>query len=250
MNKHKLFLFLFLFFLIPVSKSFSQGALLTQPRLEPNGNHLNIFYDIITKHSTDQFYIWVEIMKKSNGEIIQAKSLSGDIGENVKAGTNKKIIWSAEQDSIYLNEDIVVEVKAEKYTKSFNKSTVILKSVVLPGWGQASISGSKSWWLASITAYGTLTGGYIYHKKYLQSYESYKAEPDPLKRQDLLKQTQNELSISTIMLYTSASVWAANILWVAFSPCKYQPLKHTKLSINSVPDFYNGGFLFSLKLDF
>jgi hypothetical protein len=245
----RLKLLLFLFFLILCVKSFSQEVLLTQPRLESDGKHLLIFYDIVTKNLADQFFIWVEI-KKSNGEIIQAKALSGDVGANVKAGNNKKIIWSPEQDSIYLNEDVLVEVKAEKYIKSFNKGTMILKSMVLPGWGQASITEMKSWWLTSIAVYGTLASGYIYHKKYLKSYESYKAEGDPLKRADLLKQTQKELNISTVMIYTAASAWAANLLWVAFTPNRYLPLKHVNLSINSAPDPYNGGLLFSLKVDF
>jgi hypothetical protein len=242
-------LFLFLFSLFLMSRSFSQGVLLTQPRLKTEGNELIIYYDIITRKLTDQLFIWVE-MKRSNGEIIQAKALSGDVGANVKAGNNKKIIWSAEKDSIYLNEEIVVEVKAEKYIRSFHRGSMLLKAVVFPGWGEASISGSKLWWLTGITAYGTLGTGYLFNKKYLKSYGSYKVALDPLKRQDLLKQTQKELDLSSVMLYTAASVWVANILWVALVPNRYQPLQHTKLSINSAPDLYNGRLLFSLKLDF
>lgn len=242
-------LFLFLFFLILGCKSFSQGVLLTQPRPELNGNQLIIFYDIITKNLADQFYIWIE-MKNSKGEIIQAKALSGDIGANVKAGNNKKIIWSPEQDSIYLDEEVFVEVKAEKYIKSFNKGSMILKSMALPGWGQTNIYNGKPWWVAGIAVYGTLAGGYIYHKKYLDSYESYKIQEDPLERADLLDQTQKYLNISTVMLYSAVSAWAINVLWVALTPNKYQPLQHVKFSLYSSPAPYNGGVLLSLKFDF
>ena len=222
---------------------------MTQPRPEINGNQLIIFYDIITKNLTDQFYIWIEI-KNSKGEIIKAKALSGDIGANVKAGSNKKIIWSPEQDSIYLDEEVFVEVKAEKYVKSFNKGSMILKSMVLPGWGQTEISNGKPWWVAGIAVYGTLAGGYIYHKKYLDSYDSYKIQEDPLKRADLLDQTQKYLDISTVMLYSAVSAWAINVLWVALTPNKYQPLQHVKFSLYSSPVPSNGGVLLSLRYDF
>ena len=242
-------LILLMFFLILASKSFSQSVMLTQPRLEPDGNQLLIFFDIITKKLADQFYIWVEI-KKSNGEIIQAKSLSGDVGPNVKAGNNKKIIWSPEQDSIYLNEEVSVEVKAEKYIKAFNKSSMILKSMVFPGWGQSEISKEKSLLLTGVAIYGTLAGGYLFHKKYLNSYDSYKTEEDPLIRADLLDQTQKQLNISKVMIYSALSAWAGNVFWVAFTPNRYQPLQHVQFSLNSLPGPNNGGLIFSLRLDF
>lgn len=189
-------------------------------------------------------------MKKSNGEIIEAKALSGDVGANIKAGTNKKIIWSPEQDSIYLNEEVFVEVKAEKYIRPFNKGSMILKSMVLPGWGQTNISKGKPWWLTGIAVYGTLAGGYLYHMKYFNSYKSYKTQEDPLKRADLLDQTQKQLNISTVMIYSAASVWAVNVLWVIFTPNRYQPLQQVKFSLNSSPNPFNGELLLSFRLDF
>lgn len=242
-------LLLILFYLNLTIRSFSQDVQLTQPRLEPDGNQLNIYYDIISKNLSDQFYIWIEI-KKSNGEIIKANALSGHVGANVKAGSNKKIIWSPEQDSVYLDDEVSVEVKAEKYIKSFNKGSMILKSMAFPGWGQTEISNGKPWWVAGIAVYGTLAGGFIYHKKYLDSYESYKSQEDPVNRADLLDQTQKYLNISTVMLYSAVSAWAVNVLWVALTPDKYQPLKNAKFSFYPATNPSDGSLLISLKLDF
>jgi hypothetical protein len=247
MKKQRLFLFLFFLFL--VGKSSSQGFLLTKPRLVINGNQLLIFYDIITKNSADKFYIWVE-MEKANGDKILAKAFSGDVGGSVKAGNSKKIIWASEQDSIYINEEVFVEVKAEKYIKSLSKGSMMFKSTVFPGWGQTNISKGKPWWLTGIVAYGTLAGGYLFHKSYLKSYDSYKIEKDLIKRADLLEQTQKQHNISTVMIYSAASAWVVNVLWVAFTPNRYQPLQHVEFSLNSSPGPYNGGLLLSLRLDF
>ena len=239
----------FLFSLFQVSKSFSQDVLLTQPRLEIIGNQFSISYDIISQNTTDMFYIWV-VIKKANGEDILAKTISGDIGDNVRPGNNKNIIWIPEKDSIYLNEEIFVEIKAEKHTKSFNKGSAIFKSMVFPGWGQTSISKGKPWWITGLITYGTLAGSYISHKSYLKSYESYSIEKDRLIRADLLEQTQRQLDISTVMLYSAVSTWAVNVIWVALTPNKYKPLEHTKFSLNSSPNPYNGGLLLSLRFNF
>jgi len=241
--------FPFLFFLFMFGKSSSQDFIINQPRLESEGNNLVISYDIITKNKPDQFYVWFEI-ERANGEKIEPKSLSGDIGEFQKAGSNKKIVWASDQDSVIINEEIFVTVKAEKYIKSFNKSSVLLKSAIFPGWGQTKVSKGKPWWLTGVAFYGALTGGYLFNQKYLSNYDSYKLEEDRSKRIELLDKTQKQLNTSTGLLYSAAAVWAINILWVGLTPSKYEPLQHTKFSINPSPALFNKGITVSLRMDF
>lgn len=247
MDKPRLYLFIILVFF--ASKSAAQGVLISQPRLEADGNNLIIYYDLITKNSSEQFYVWVEIVKE-NSEKIRVLTLSGDVGANIKPGSNKKIIWASDKDSVVLDENIAVEVKAEKYIKSFNRGSEMVKSAVLPGWGQTNISKGKPWWLAGVAIYGTLAGGYVYHRKYLDSYDLYKAEKDPEKRADLYDQAQKQSNISSAMIYSAATAWALNILWVALIPETYLPLQHVNLSVNSSKDLYNRGLLLSFKLNF
>jgi hypothetical protein len=149
-----------------------------------------------------------------------------------------------------LNDKISVEVKGEKYIKSFNKGSMMLKSAVFPGWGQTNMNKGKPWWLTGVAVYGTLAGGYLYHSKYIKSHNSYKAEEDPLKRKALLEQTQKELNTSSVMLYTAVSAWAVNLLWVALTPERYQPLQHVNFSFNPSRGPYNGSLLLSVRLDF
>ena len=79
-------------------------------------------------------------MEKKNGELIKMKGISGDAGDKIKAGKNKQITWVPEKDSVFLNEVVYVEVKAEKYVKSFNKGSMMLLSTAFPGLGQTKIS--------------------------------------------------------------------------------------------------------------
>jgi hypothetical protein len=115
MNRQKLFLILSCLFL-PFT-SFSQGFQITPPKLDFDGRQLSISYDFIDGSQSDIFYMWVE-MEKKNGEPIRMRSISGDVGDNIKAGKNTQITWIPEKDSIFLNEVVFVEVKAEKYLSS------------------------------------------------------------------------------------------------------------------------------------
>jgi len=241
--------FLVLLYLFLPFISFSQGFLITPPKLEFDGRQLHISYDIINKSQTDQFYVWVE-MEKKNGEPVGMKSISGDVGDNIKAGNNKQITWVPEKDSIFLNEEIFVEVKAEKYVKSFNKGSMMLLSTVVPGLGQTMISKGKPYWLTGVAAYGALAGGFIFHNKYLKTYDSYQIEEDPLIRDNLFNQAQKQMNISNALIISGAAIWVANVLWVAITPDKYKPFQHIKLTVDQSTGPYKGTTLLSLKLTF
>jgi hypothetical protein len=247
MKKQKLFLILP--FLLLTFKSYTQGFLITPPKLEFDGKQLLIFYDFINKNQADQFYVWVE-MEKKNGESIPVKALSGDVGDNIKGGNNKKITWVPEKDNIFLNEEVSVEVKAEKYVKSFNKGSMMLLSTAFPGLGQTKISKGKPWWLTGVAAYGTLAGGFIIHASYVKTYDSYRTEEDPSKRSDLLARAQNQMNTSGALIVSGAALWVANIFWVALTPNRYKPLQHVKLSLDQSTGPDKGTALLTLRLNF
>ena len=242
-------LILFILFILFSIESISQGFVITTPKLEFDGNQLMIAYDIVDTNQADQFYVWVE-MEKKNGESIISKSLSGDVGDKIKAGTNKKIAWIPAKDSVFLNEEVLVEVKAEKYEKSFNKGTMMLISAGVPGLGQTKISKGKPWWLASVAAYGTLSGGLLTHLKYLKTYDEYRIEEDLITRKELFDKTQRQINLSSALFISGAVLWTANILWVAVTPNRYQPLKSVKLSLDNTTGPYKGTTLLTLRFNF
>lgn len=247
MNKPHLYIVI-LVLLFPF-KSFCQGFLITRPILEFDGSQLMISYDILSNKEADQFYVWIEI-ERENEELIKIEALSGDVGDKIIEGKNKKIIWIPEKDSIFLNEEILVEVKAEKRVKSFNRGSMMLLSASFPGLGQTKISKGKPWWLAGVTFYGFLTAGIITHKSYLKTYNSYTIEEDVARRSDLFTQSQKELNISNTFLFTGATLWAANICWVALIPERFQPLLHAKLSLDQSSGPAKGATLLTFQLDF
>lgn len=145
MNSQKLILILSCLFL-PFT-SFSQGFQITPPKLDFDGRQLSISYDFVDNCQTDLFYVWVE-MEKKNGETVRMRSISGDVGDNIKASKNKQITWIPEKDSIFHNEVVFVEVKAEKYLSSeqlFNnfRIAVINNSNIKPQFGETKDIGDE-----------------------------------------------------------------------------------------------------------
>jgi hypothetical protein len=241
-------------FLIPVMIFFSpqilgQSFLITQPVLHFDNSALYISYDIVSKSKSDQFYVWVEI-KKKNGESVRARSLSGDIGEKINSGIDKKIVWIPEKDSVYLDEDVTVEIKAEKYIKTFNKGSAILMSAALPGLGQTKIYNGKPYWLAGVAAYGAIAGGIIAYNSSMNSYDLYKAEEDVAKREDLYDKAQKQMGASQALIISGAIAWAANIIWVALVPVRYESLKNVNFSLNQASGNRSGTMLLTFRLNF
>jgi hypothetical protein len=241
-------LFLILPFLFLPFLSSSQGFQISPPKLEFDGNQLMIFYDVVTNNQADQFYVWIE-MEKKNGEPIRMKTLSGDVGD-IKAGKNKMITWVPNKDSVFLDEEVSVEVKAEKYIKSFNKGSAMLMSTAIPGLGQTKISKGKPWWLTGVVVYGALGGGFIVYQNSIKTYDSYRIEEDPSKRVELRNQAQEQMNVSGVLIASGAALWVANIFWVAVTPNKYQPLQHVKLSLDRSTGPDKGATLLTLRLNF
>jgi hypothetical protein len=93
MNKQRSILILLFRFI--VYKSSSLDFKITQLQLDFSDNQLNSTYNLDNKNSTGKFQTRIEI-KRQIGKLIQPDAMSGDIGENIKEGNNKEIIWNVE----------------------------------------------------------------------------------------------------------------------------------------------------------
>ena len=247
MKEPRSLLILFLLFIVTKSSSQDFQINLLKVDLDTSKNQLLITYTIDNKAPSDKFHITIEI-KRQNGESIEPKTITGDHGDNIKPGNTKIIIWDLGKDTISLDEDISVKIKGEKLTESFSKGSLLLRSIVFPGWGQTKMTGNP-WWLAGIAAYGTLAGGFIYYQKSLSTYDLY-SDATGQTRHDLQEQYDKEYNISKALFIASASIWVANIIWAAAMPNQKQPLKHANLYIKPVTIPRHQGAMLSLRVDF
>ncbi len=86
---------------------------ISPPKLSFSNDSLIIRYGILEANNKDMFNIYLEITD-SEGAEINAYSLTGDIGDSIKPGANRQIIWNLSADSIYINNTINIEIIAEK----------------------------------------------------------------------------------------------------------------------------------------
>ncbi len=211
---------------------------ITRPRLELDDNKIIIEYDILNSQQTDLFLIWIEVID-AKGRIIRAVSLSGDLGENIKGGANKKITWNLEQDDIILDEEIYIEVKAEKKklpdvqkevipvettpatdVKTVSKSNMVISSIILPGWGQSKVHQGKPYWLIGIAGYGCLAGSVYLNKQAVQTNDNYSNSFDVSERNTLYDKTVRQDNISEYLAYAAAGIWTINLIWILATPVK------------------------------
>jgi hypothetical protein len=234
----KKILLLNLILLISRFNSFSQSVLISTPKAEFDGSRLTISYDLNDRSISDIFFIWVEI-RKQDGTRVRASEFKGAVGDSITPGKDKKIVWIPDDDAVLIDEDVTVEIKGEKYTRSFNKGSMVLLSTAMPGLGQTKISKGKPWWLLGIASYGTLAGGFAVNSGYNKTYKLYLKETDPVERGDLFDKSQKQKNLSSALFITSAALWVGNIIWVSATPNKYKPLQHNLFSV--VPSVGNQG---------
>lgn len=231
MKYRKILFCIFYFSLFTIS--YSQDFSVTTPKLDFDGNQLKISYDIVNSSASDKFFVWVEIEKK-NGQKVEARTLAGDIGEKINSGSDKSIFWIPSKDSIFLNEEILVEVMAEKYARNFNKGSVILSSALMPGLGQSKVKG-KPYWLMGVASYGAIAGGIIMRGSANKEYDRYLKDENPVTRNKSFDKAQKGINTSAALIVSGAAMWAANLIWVAALPNEYQPLKNGKFALEINP---------------
>lgn len=187
---------------------------LSKPRLELIDNYINIFYDIFNTDESVKFKIWVEITD-STGNKVDARALSGDIGENVSGGNDKKITWDLTTDSIYPDAGVYIQINAEiiRSSKRISRSGVCLKSLAFPGWGLTSMNKSKLHWLKGVAGYGCITAAVVYNKKAISSYNDYLIINDLNEADTYYDNSVKYDNLSEIFAYTAIGIWVTDFIW-------------------------------------
>jgi len=93
--------------------SYGQEIAVSDPSLELRGNIVHITYDILNSTSSDRFVVELRITD-ARGDRVPARTLSGDIGDDVPGGRAKYIDWDPKADNIEMEGSIFVDIKVKK----------------------------------------------------------------------------------------------------------------------------------------
>ena len=180
--------------------------------LEILNNKLNIDYKFIKSKSNQRYNVWVEITK-STGEKINAKALSGDVGDNITGGENKQIIWDYNKNGIILDDEINVEVFADITVLGPGPGKAIFLSAILPGLGLTAMDKGKPYWIMGVAGYGLLAGSVYMNKTAEQEYKDYLDAKDTGEANDFYDSSKKYNQLSQTMAYAAIGVWAGSLIW-------------------------------------
>ena len=75
---------------------------ISNPGIQLNGGTIQVSYDILNSKISDKYNIRL-VISQANGDIIDATSLLGDVGQDISGGSGKTISWDLLADSVFLN---------------------------------------------------------------------------------------------------------------------------------------------------
>lgn len=225
-----------LFFITNTYFSFAQTELVIT-NIEEKEKKLIVTYDILRFKKEDLFDVYVQIITPS-GNIIKPKNVTGDTNKKLPGKNGYKITWDLAADSIFINEDIEIQIGANvSLDISYLKySSLMLSSTLLPGAGLSKIEKKKSYFLMSVLGYCGLGASVYFYSQAYQSQTNYENEFDPVKRDELKRLTKQNIENAKIAGISTAGIWLINYIW--FTSKWRKKKKETASTFNKGLNFY------------
>ena len=190
---------------------------------------VEIHYDLINAQPEETFKVWVKAFRPDGSEI-SVITLNGDVGKSVKEGKNNTIFWNLDGDLESQTSFIYIQVFASSnLIRPQPFPSHLLKSVVLPGWGQSSKG--KPYWIIGLGTYGVLAGSIWQNQQAEKDYKAYLTEVSLDDRSKFFEAAENKNRNSKFLAYAAGSIWIGNLIWASISKNRSK----SQLSIYGVP---------------
>jgi len=214
-TKNKLLALIFAIFFSLININAQSFKILTKG-VKGVDDKLVVSYEFTKFKQKQNFNVWLEI-KDSEGNKLNIKNVSGDVGENIKGGKNKQIIWDYLADNIVIDDNIGIEVKAELIIpeKTISEITLVkalMLSAVVPGLGLAKVKQKNAFLAFSAITYGTAIMSVVFNKNANNSYNEYISGTE-LSTGSSFSKSSSQKSMSNVFLYTAIASWTGNMIW-------------------------------------
>ena len=184
---------------------------ITNPVLELKDNQIHIIYDILNSDTTDHYNIRLEITD-SAGQVIDAHTFSGDIGEQVNGGNDKRIIWSFQADNVHIEGDLYIQIYAVADRKEYSRTSLVLQSLAFPGLGLSKLNGGPHW-IRGVAGYGCITGSVTLNRMAISSYDDYQDAGSAENASALLEQAHRQDKVSEVLAFAALGIWITDVVW-------------------------------------
>jgi hypothetical protein len=228
---------------------------ISSPEVTILNNIMTIKYDLTGCGTGDYINIRL-IVLNAKGDTIKPVYVTGDLGSRVNCGFGKKIEWNIARDNILVNEEFEIQVAGKPVPqvlssygiaeKSVSRGNILLSSAFLPGLGQKKASGKGGYLALSGLVYGTAGASLFFYLQHNNYYNDYKTASGT-ERDNLYDKSVSSFNMSQYMLYSSAGIWALNMIWSAVIPVKENSGKKMNLGLIKLPEI---GYMISAKWTF
>jgi hypothetical protein len=203
-----------------------------------------ILYDFANSSEQDIFTVSVSV-KTINGKVFNPKTITGDVGNNVKGGRDKRIVWNVAKDNISLDEEGFIEITAtikikkpitadnnivekdnkdkspvvnqniQSSTKTTSTGKAILLSTVMPGLGNSKLSEGKPYWIIGVASYSCLAGGIITSISSSSALKNYNSAATEESRDSYYTKSENNANLSTYLFIGAGVLWVGDLIFTA-----------------------------------
>jgi hypothetical protein len=152
------------------------------------------------------------------------RSVTGDVGDSIRAGNDKKIAWKFKRDNPYFdgkNISFKLEV-IEKPKIAQGGPQNALRSILMPGLGDTKVrNGYKYGWLA-VGTYACLGTGAYFTYRSQQIYKNHlsRLANDADSHRTYYTDAKRFQTIGTVFFATGASIWLGDVIGVYFRGLK------------------------------
>jgi len=258
---------IFLTLLVVQVSSFSQS---TKARIENVSfdvvdKKIVVIYDISRYSPVERFQVNLQFVTDKN-ETINPITVFGDVGNEIKGGKNKKIVWDFIKDGVKLKGiNLEADVTVASVKEDGGGPSNAFLSILIPGLGDRYVSNSRKAiikpYFFTIATYGML-GMAIYessqYNSYNDTYNNYSRllSKDPsntsFRNNMNIASNNRDAALNNFIAFSAigASIWAVDILWVTFKGIKNNNARKAKLRTYLAPELnpFGQDANFALKL--
>lgn len=217
------FIFILIAFL-PIGCLAQEMLTITKPLLEIQGENLIIKYDILNSKHGERYSISLDVTD-SRGSVINAKSFSGDIGDNIDGGANKRIVWQFKKDNVKDEVNIYIKIILRRYAVRpqsgeitgpgffATRGGLIVQSIALPGLGLSKIT-NNPYWIMGVAGYGLIGSSIVFKSASNSNYSNFQNSSDPQEEDTYYTKYKNQKNFSTICAVGAATIWVTDLILV------------------------------------
>lgn len=194
-------------FSLLLTRSYAQNYSVSNVSLLNTGASLAIKYDLNSKILSDIFEVSIKVYGKDGNEFTTT-TLTGSIGKGQTAGLGKIIHWFARQDGFLIDEDIFVDIFVRKQNYNVPLTSHLIKSAVIPGWGDYNLTNGKFYFAKGLIGYGLIGGSLLLNQQAYNNRQNYLNSSQTAERNNLYDKYNQQQTSSYIIAGLAVAWWA------------------------------------------